>query len=161
MYVRPKAKFCVRQKIFRLIKPCVRTPLSNLRFINHRVPSGVRSWISFTFITTQSHGNTWHYHVIQSIHSWSGTRNLKFSMPKAQISNNMTAFGHPFLLSPLILRNCDNSQIYLMQVRCSVGKPQRKKRYLLHLFFFEWVWNLCFWHEKIEITCPIRMNSLD
>ena len=40
-------------------------------------------------------------------------------MPKAKISNNMTAFGHPFLLSPLILRNCDNSQIYLMQVRCS------------------------------------------
>jgi hypothetical protein len=26
VYVRPKAKFCVRQKIFRFIKPCVRTP---------------------------------------------------------------------------------------------------------------------------------------
>jgi hypothetical protein len=23
---------------------------------------------------------------------------------------------------------CDNSQIYLMQVRCSVGKPQREKK---------------------------------
>ena len=49
VYVRPKAKFCLRQKIFRLIKPCVRTPLSNLCFINHRVPTSVRSWISFTF----------------------------------------------------------------------------------------------------------------
>ena len=44
-----------------------------------------------------------------------------FSCQKAQISNNMTTFGHPFLLSPLILRNCHNSRKYLMQVRCSVG----------------------------------------
>jgi hypothetical protein len=64
-------------------------------------------------------------------------RNFNFFVPKAQISNNMKTFVHPFLLSPLILGNCDNSQIYLMQVRCSVGKPQRKKRYLPHLFFLE------------------------
>ena len=40
-----------------------------------------------------------------------------FFMPKAQISNIMTAFGHPFLLSPLILRNCDNSRIYTILLR--------------------------------------------
>ena len=51
-----------------------------------------------------------------------------FSCQKAHISNNMTAFGHPFLLSPLILRSWYNSRIYLMQVRCSVGKPRRNKR---------------------------------
>jgi hypothetical protein len=69
------------------------------------------------------------------------------------ITNNMTAFGHPFLLSLLILRNCGNSQIYLMQVRCSGGKPQRKKKkwrvpdhewidymtWQCHVFLWEWV----------------------
>ncbi len=43
VYVRPKAEFCVRQKIFRLIKPCVHTPVSNFCFINHRLPTSVRS----------------------------------------------------------------------------------------------------------------------
>ena len=33
------------------------------------------------------------------------------SCQKAHISNNMTAFCHPFLLSRLILRNCDDSRI--------------------------------------------------
>ena len=49
-------------------------------------------------------------------------------MPKSEISDNMTAFGHPFLLSPLILVNCDNSQIYFMQVRCSVGGTVKEKK---------------------------------
>ena len=74
-------------------------------------------------------------------------------MPKAHISNNMRAFGHPFLLSTLILTNCDNSRIHLMQVCCSLGKPRLKKKVAAssHLF---WVWSSCFWHGKNYITCP-------
>lgn len=45
MYVRQKPKVCMRQKIIRFIKPCIRTPVCHFPFINHRVPRSVRTGV--------------------------------------------------------------------------------------------------------------------